>query len=158
VILEWLLDGMPGGTIFVLLIAMIISFINAGIYRLLIGKLIGWKEYKRLQKELKKLQTEFRQILRTKDQKAIEKFEKKRKRMLQIQMKVMKPQTYMFGLSFIYILVWWFFLIPIYGMEILAVVPGITQLSVVWWYFLCSALFGTLSYRLFGIITEEEEE
>ncbi len=157
-ILEWLLDGMPGGTIFVLLIAMIISFINAGIYRLLIGKLIGWKEYKRLQKELKKLQTEFRQILRTKDQKAIEKFEKKRKRMLQIQMKVMKPQTYMFGLSFIYILVWWFFLIPIYGMEILAVVPGITQLSVVWWYFLCSALFGTLSYRLFGIITEEEEE
>lgn len=157
-ILEWLLDGMPGGTIFVLLIAMIISFINAGIYRLLIGKLIGWKEYKRLQKELKKLQTEFRQILRTKDQKAIEKFEKKRKRMLQIQMKVMKPQTYMFGLSFIYILVWWFFLIPIYGMEILAVIPGITQLSVVWWYFLCSALFGTLSYRLFGIITEEEEE
>ena len=157
-ILEWLLDGMPGGTIFVLLIAMIISFINAGIYRLLIGKLIGWKEYKRLQKELKKLQTEFRQILRTKDQKAIEKFEKKRKRMLQIQMKVMKPQTYMFGLSFIYILVWWFFLIPIYGMEILAVIPGITQLSVVWWYFLCSALFGTLSYRLFGITTEEEEE
>ena len=157
-ILEWLLDGMPGGTIFVLLIAIVISFINAGIYRLLIGKLIGWKEYKRLQKELRKLQTEFRQILRTKDQKAIEKFEKKRKRMLQIQMKVMKPQTYMFGLSFIYILVWWFFLIPIYGMEILAVVPGITQLSVVWWYFLCSALFGTLSYRLFGIITEEGEE
>ena len=157
-ILEWLLNGMPGGTIFVLLIAMVISFINAGIYRLLIGKLIGWKEYKRLQKELKKLQTEFQQILRTKDQKAIEKFEKKRKRMLQIQMKVMKPQTYMFGLSFIYILVWWLFLIPVYGMEILAVIPGITQLSVVWWYFLCSALFGTLSYRLFGITTEEEEE
>jgi len=158
VILEWLLNGMPGGTIFVLLIAMVISFINAGIYRLLIGKLIGWKEYKRLQKELKKLQTEFQQVLRTKDQKAIEKFEKKRKRMLQIQTKVMKPQTYMFGLSFIYILVWWFFLIPVYGMEILAVIPGITQLSVVWWYFLCSALFGTLSYRLFGITTEEEEE
>ena len=157
-ILEWLLNGMPGGTIFVLLIAMVISFINAGIYRLLIGKLIGWKEYKRLQKELKKLQTEFQQVLRTKDQKAIEKFEKKRKRMLQIQMKVMKPQTYMFGLSFIYILVWWLFLIPVYGMEILAVIPGITQLSVVWWYFLCSALFGTLSYRLFGITTEEEEE
>jgi len=156
-ILDWFLNGMPGGTIFVLLIAMTISFINAGIYRLLIGKVIGWKEYKRLQKELKKLQTEFRQILKLKDQKATEKFEKKRKRMLQIQAKVMKPQTYMFGLSFIYILVWWLFLIPAYGMEILAVIPGIMELTVVWWYFLCSFLFGTLSYRVFGIIAEEED-
>lgn len=156
-ILDWFLNGMPGGTIFVLLIAMIISFINAGIYRLLIGRMIGWKEYKRLQKELKKLQMEFRQILRSKDQKALEKFEKKRKRMVQIQAKVMRPQTYMFGLSLLYIFVWWFFLIPVYGMEILAKIPGVTELSVVWWYFLCSFLFGTLSYRLFGIIAEEEE-
>jgi len=157
-ILEWLLNGMPGGTIFVLLIAIIISLINSGIYRMLIGKLVGWKEYRRLQKELKKLQAEFRQILRSKDQKAIEKFEKKRRRMLQIQAKVMKPQGYMFVLSFTYILIWWFFLIPVYGMEILAEIPGINmKLSVVWWYFLCSFLFGTLSYRIFGIITEEEE-
>jgi uncharacterized membrane protein (DUF106 family) len=159
--LEWLLTSkMPevaiSDTISVLLVAMGISMINSGIYRLLISKLVGWKEYKKLQKELKKLQAEFRQVLRSKDQKAIEKFEKKRRRMLQIQTKIMKPQGYLFVLSFSYILVWWVFLIPAYGEKTLAVIPGIMELSVVWWYFLSSALFGTLFYRIFGIITEEE--
>ncbi|RLI22791.1 hypothetical protein DRO54_00200 [Candidatus Bathyarchaeota archaeon] len=157
--LTWLFSPqMPGGTIAVLLISMGISFLNAGVYRLLITKMVGWKEYRKLQNELKKLQNEFRQILRSKDQEALEKFEKKRRRMLQIQARIMKPQGYLFILGFSYILVWWFFLIPTYGAAPLAVIPGFMELSVVWWYFLCSALFGTLSYRVFGIIVEEEEE
>ena len=146
------------GTVIVLLVAMGISFINAGIYRLLINKMVGWKEYRRLQKELRKLQAEFRQILRSKDKEALEKFEKKRRRMLQIQTKIMKPQGYLFLIGFSYLLVWWLFLIPVYGAAPLAIIPGIMELPVVWWYFLCSALFGTLSYRVFGIMTEEEEE
>jgi len=150
---------MPGGTIAVLLIAMGISFVNAGIYRLLINKMVGWREYRKLQKELKKLQKEFQQILKSKDQEALQKFEKKRRRMLQIQAKIMKPQGYLFLIGFSYIIVWWFFLIPIYGMAPLAIIPGVNiELSVVWWYFLCSALFGTLFYRVFGITIEEGEE
>ena len=147
---------MPGSTIAVLLIAMGISFINAGIYRLLINKMVGWREYKKLQKELKKLQKEFRQILRSKDQEALQKFEKKRRKMLQIQTKIMKPQGYLFLVGFSYIIIWWFFLIPIYGSAPLAIIPGVKiELSVIWWYFLCSALFGTIFYRVFGIVTEE---
>ena len=143
---------MPGGTIAVLLIAMGISFVNAGIYRLLISKMVGWREYRKLQKE-------FQQILKSKDQEALQKFEKKRRRMLQIQAKIMKPQGYLFLIGFSYIIIWWFLLIPIYGMAPLAIIPGVNmELSVVWWYFLCSALFGTLFYRVFGIVVEEGEE
>jgi len=161
--LEWLLsDQAPAVTIVIFLTAMIISLINSGIYRLLISKMIGLREYRKLQKELRRLQNEFRQILRTKDQKAIEKFEKKRKRMLQIQAKIMKPQGYLYLISFSYILVWWLFLGNLATAKVIAWIPGIAQLSGYWgvagWYFLCSALFGTLFYRVFGIINEEGEE
>ena len=161
--LEWLLsDQAPAVTMVIFLTAMIISLINSGIYRLLISKMIGLREYRKLQKELRRLQNEFRQILRTKDQKAIEKFEKKRKRMLQIQAKIMKPQMYLYLISFSYILVWWLFLANLATAKVIAWIPGIAQLSGYWgvagWYFLCSALFGTLFYRIFGIVVEEGEE
>jgi len=161
--LEWLLsDQAPAVTIVIFLTAMIISLINSGIYRLLINKMIGLREYRKLQKELRRLQNEFRQILRTKDQKAIEKFEKKRRRMLQIQAKIMKPQGYLYLISFSYFLVWWLFLGRLAAAEMIAWIPGIVQLSGYWgvagWYFLCSALFGTLFYRIFGITIEEGEE
>jgi len=161
--LEWLLsDQAPAVTIVIFLTAMIISLINSGIYRLLISKMIGIREYRKLQKELRRLQNEFRQILRTKDQKAIEKFEKKRKRMLQIQAKIMKPQGYLYLISFSYILVWWLFLGSLATDKVIVWIPGIVQLSGYWgvagWYFLCSALFGTLFYRVFGITIEEGEE
>ena len=161
--LEWLLsDQAPAVTIVIFLTAMIISLINSGIYRLLISKMIGLREYRKLQKELRRLQNEFRQILRTKDQKAIEKFEKKRKRMLQIQAKIMKPQMYLYLVNFSYILVWWLFLANLATADLIAWIPGIAQLSGYWgvvgWYFLCSALFGTLFYRVFGITIEEGEE
>ena len=161
--LEWLLsDQAPAVTIVIFLTAMIISLINSGIYRLLISKMIGLREYRKLQKELRRLQNEFRQILRTKDQKAIEKFEKKRKRMLQIQAKIMKPQGYLYLISFSYILVWWLFLANLATAKVIAWIPGIAQLSGYWgvagWYFLCSALFGTIFYRVFGIVVEEGEE
>ena len=161
--LEWLLsDQAPAVTIVIFLTAMIISLISSGIYRLLISKMIGLREYRKLQKELRRLQNEFRQILKTKDQKAIEKFEKKRKRMLQIQAKIMKPQGYLYLISFSYILVWWLFLGKLGTGDLIAWIPGIVQLSGYWgvagWYFLCSALFGTLFYRIFGITIEEGEE
>jgi len=161
--LEWLLSSQaPVVTIVIFLTAMTISLINSGIYRFLIGRMIGLREYRKLQKELRRLQAEFRQILRTKDQKAIEKFEKKRKRMLQIQAKIMKPQGYLYLISFSYILVWWLFLGKFSEAEMIAWIPGITILSGYWgvagWYFLCSALFGTLFYRVFGIVVEEGEE
>ena len=161
--LEWLLsDQAPAVTMVIFLTAMIISLINSGIYRLLINKMIGLREYRKLQKELRRLQNEFRQILRTKDQKAIEKFEKKRKRMLQIQARIMKPQMYLYLVSFSYILVWWLFLGNLATAKVIDWIPGIAQLSGYWgvagWYFLCSALFGTLFYRIFGITIEEGEE
>ena len=158
--LEWLLSGQaPAVTMVIFLTAMTISLINSGIYRLLISKMIGIREYRKLQKELRRLQNEFRQILRTKDQKAIE---KKRKRMLQIQAKIMKPQGYLYLISFSYFLVWWLFLGNLATAKVIAWIPGIAQLSGYWgvagWYFLCSALFGTLFYRVFGITIEEGEE
>lgn len=158
--LDWLFSPqLPGGTIGIMLIAAIISLINAGIYRLLINKLVGFREYRKLQNELRKLQREFQQILRSGDKEALHKFEKKRKRMLQIQAKVSKPQTFVILIGFSYIVIWWLFLLPVYGNTPLATIPGINlQLHVVWWYFLCSMLFGTIFYRIFGIITEESEE
>jgi len=72
-----------------------------------------------------------------------------------MQKKMANPQIILFGLSFSYILIWWFIILPLYGASIIAYIPGIGGINVMWWYFICSMLFGMFSSRLLGIMPIE---
>lgn len=152
----WLLAPKPPvATVIIMLICMAVSFLNSSVNRLLITRLVGWEQYKIVQKELAEYRALTTQAIRSKDQKLMEKLKKKEPQILNMQKKTTKPQMIMIALSFSYLLIWWLVLIPIYGINIVAYIPGIGGIPVVWWYFICSFLFGTLSSRVLGIMPIE---
>ena len=150
--IEWFLTpNAPVATIVIMLICITISFLNSSINRLLVSRFVGWEQYRVMQKEISEHRSQTTQAMRKKDKKLLEKIKKKEPQILNMQKKMAKPQLVLFALSFSYILVWWLILIPIYGPNIVAYIPGIGPIPVIWWYFICSFLFGTLSSRLLGI-------
>ncbi|MFP3984826.1 MAG: EMC3/TMCO1 family protein [Candidatus Bathyarchaeia archaeon] len=150
--MEWLLAPQaPGATIFILLICIAISCANSSINRLLINRLIGWEEYQKMQKELAEYRSLSSKAMRSKDQKLLKKVEKQRSRISNIQKQMSKPQTILFVISFSYIIIWWLFLIPFYGSNPVAFIPGLGGVPVVWWYFPCSLFFGTVFSRILGV-------
>ena len=149
------LSQIPMATITIILISMTISFANSALNRLLVSRLVGWKEYKKSQKELAEYRSQTSLAMRTKDKKLLEKLKKKESQIMNMQKKMAKPQLILFVLSFSYILIWWFVLTPTYGVNTVAYVPGIGSINVFYWYFISSMLFGTLSSRLLGIMPIE---
>lgn len=153
--IDWLLmPWAPGAAIIIMLICIAISFMNSCINRLLINRLVGWKQYRAMQKEISEYRSQTTKAIRTKDKKLLEKLKKKETQILNMQKKMAKPQLFLFALSFSYIIIWWL-LTPIYGRYPVAYIPIIGPANVFWWYFICSLLFGTLSSRLLGIMPIE---
>jgi len=154
--MEWLLTPeLPGATVAIMLISFCISLINSSVNRILINLTVGWKQYKVIQKETAEFQAQSRQALRTKDKKILEKLKKKEPQILQNQKKIVKPQMIMTGLSFSYLFIWWFLLIPFYDWKTVAYIPGIGGVNVIWWYFICSLFFQVISSHLLGIMSIE---
>jgi uncharacterized membrane protein (DUF106 family) len=149
----------PVATLVVMLVAVAISFLNMGINRLLITRMCGWEEYKVMRKETSEYQSQLMQAMRANDTKRVEKLKRKESQMRAMQSKMMKPQMILFPISMSYIVIWWFFLIPTFGNDAVAIVPGIALnitaiangLPVIYWYMLCSFFFGTLASRIIGV-------
>ena len=141
----------PTSTLIIMAISIIISFVNMGINRLLITKLVGWEQYRTMQREITEYRNQTMQALRAKDTKLQEKLKKKESQINSMQMKISKPQFILLPISFSYIVIWIFFLTPHNFPHPLAYLPGLLNLPVVYWYFLCSLLFGTLAGRVIGI-------
>ena len=141
----------PYSTLLIMAIAVIISFVNMGINRLLVTRLVGWNEYRTMQREISEYRSQTMAAMRSKDQKLTEKLKKKESQINSMQMKISKPQLYLIPISFSYILIWIFFLTPKNFPNPVAFLPGIMNLPVVYWYFLCSLLFGTLASRIIGV-------
>jgi uncharacterized membrane protein (DUF106 family) len=96
--------------------------------------------------------------MRANDTKRVEKLKRKESQMRNMQNKMMKPQMILFPISMSYIVIWWFFLIPTFGGDAVAILPGIapgalmaTGLPVIYWYMICSFFFGTLASRVIGV-------
>ncbi|MEM3609061.1 MAG: hypothetical protein QXV87_01780 [Candidatus Bathyarchaeia archaeon] len=140
-------------TIEVMLISLTLSFSISSINRILISKLVGWKQYRVMQKEIAEYQAQASKALRTKDKKLMEKIKKKEPQIMNMQKKLLKPQLVLFGLSFIYFFIWPI-LMPIYSGNV-AYIPGIGGISFIYWYMICSLLFGVLSSRLLGTMPIE---
>ncbi|RLI18518.1 hypothetical protein DRO44_00935 [Candidatus Bathyarchaeota archaeon] len=154
--LEWLLmPQAPGATVAIMIICALISFANSSINRFLINRLVGWKQYRIMQKEIAEYQSLTRQALRTKDKKLMEKIKKKEPQIMNMQKKMAKPQLIMFAIPFLYLLVWWLVLLPLYGANPVAYIPGIGGIPIFYWYFIASSLFGILASRLLGMMPIE---
>ena len=143
----------PVATLVVMLVAVAVSFLNMVINRLLVTRICGWEEYKVMRKETSEYQSQLMQAMRAKDTKRVEKLKKKETQIRNMQSKMMKPTMILLPISMSYIVIWWFFLIPTFGGDAVAVVPGLapTGIPVIYWYMICSFFFGTLASRIAGV-------
>lgn len=143
----------PIATLVIMLIAIAISFINMVINRLLITRICGWEEYKVMRKETSEYQSQLMAAMRANDTKRVEKLKKKESQIRNMQSKMMKPQMILLPISFSYIIIWYIFLIPTFGANAVAVVPGLAPagIPVIYWYMVCSFFFGTLASRIVGV-------
>lgn len=143
----------PLATLVIMLVAVAISFINMGINRLVITRICGWETYRVMRKETSEYQSQLMQAMRAKDTKRVEKLRKKESQMRNMQSKMMKPTMIMLPISFSYIIIWYIFLIPTFGANAVAFVPGLAPagIPVIYWYMICSFFFGTLASRIVGV-------
>ncbi len=167
--------SLPTATLIIMGIAAGIAFANSGVNRVLINYFIGWEQYRVMQKEMAEYRSETMAAARANDKKQMEKLKKKQSQINSMQQKMFKPQMLQIGISFIYLIVWFLVLIPVFGSIPMAYVPGIgtianasfpvagvagapvpDAISVVYWYPMCSLFFGLLSQRVIGIMPIEQ--
>lgn len=147
---------LPVATLVIMGIAAGIAFLNSGINRILIGYFIGWEQYRVMQKEMAEYRSETMAAARAGDKKQMEKLKKKQSQINNMQSKMLKPQMLQFGISFVYIIVWFLVLIPLFGNTTMAYIPGIGGIPVFWWYPMTSVFFGLLSSRIIGVMPIEQ--
>jgi len=143
------ISAIPTATVLIMLISATISLINMGLNRLLISRMIGWQEYKAMQKETSEYNSQRMQALRANDTKALEKLKKKESQMRNMQAKMLKPQLFLFLFTIVYFVIW-----PIlngFFPDSVAVVPGFGPQPFFIWYLICAFFFGTLAGKVVGI-------
>jgi uncharacterized membrane protein (DUF106 family) len=139
----------PWAPLSIMLISIAISFMNVGLNRLLISRMVGWHEYRAIQKELAEYNALRMKALRANDTKLLEKLKKKDAQMKTLQMKMSKPQLFLFPMMFIYFIIW-----PIiagFYPNPVIYLPGFGPQPFYIWYLVCSFFFGTLASKLIGI-------
>ena len=151
------ISAIPLAPVVIMLIAVTVSFLNMGINRLLITRMCGWKEYQVMRKETSEYRSRLMKAMRANDQKLVTKLKKKESQINRMQQKMAKPSMILIPISFSYIVIWYVFLIPVYGANPVAFVPGIAPgvlmpdgIPVFIWYMICSFFFGTLAGRIIG--------
>jgi uncharacterized membrane protein (DUF106 family) len=161
-------------TLAIMGIAAGIAFLNSGINRVLINYFVGWEQYRVMQKEMAEYRSETMAAMRANDKKQVEKLKKKDSQIKNMQAKMMKPQIVQFGISFVYLIVWFLVLTPTFHNTPMAFIPGIGTIAnaqaivngvgaavpnaipVFYWYPVCSLFFGLLSSRIIGIMPIEQ--
>jgi len=131
-----IISEIPLATVIIMLTAVAVSFLNMVIHRLLITRMCGWEEYKVMQKETSEYRSQMMKAMRANNTKLIEKLKKKETQINNMQKKMMKPQTILIPISFSYIIIWYVFLIPTFGANAVAVLPGLAPdgIPVIYWY------------------------
>jgi uncharacterized membrane protein (DUF106 family) len=143
------ISAIPVSTFVIMGIAISISFLNMGLNRLLITRMIGWHEYRSMQKELSEYNSQRMTALRANDQKTLEKLKKKESQIQAMQTKMFKPQLLLIPFTFIYIIIW-----PVlvgYFPSSVAYIPGLGGVPFFYWYLACSFFFGTIASRVIGV-------
>src|SRR5512139_1296292 len=157
------ISAIPWSTLSIMAISIIIAFVNSGLNRFLVSRFVGWDSYRTMQKEMAEYRSQQMAAARAGDKKQLEKLKKKESQIMNMQTKMAKPQMLLLGISFIYIIIWIFVLTPTFGSTPVAYLPGFSQflgndlgqISVFYWYPICSLFFGTLASRILGIMPME---
>jgi uncharacterized membrane protein (DUF106 family) len=151
----------PFATLAIMGVAVVISFANMTLNRVLITRMIGWKEYRSMQKELSEYNAQQMAAIRAKDEKTIEKLKKKQPQIQSMQTKMFKPQLLLLPITFVYLIIWpalqGFFMVNGVSAAV-AYVPGINAMPggapgvpFFYWYLICSFFFGTIASRIIGV-------
>jgi uncharacterized membrane protein (DUF106 family) len=139
----------PVQTLLIMLVAVTISVINMGLNRFLISRMVGWQEYRTMQKEMAEYNSQRMQALRANDTKQLERLKKRESQIKNMTAKMAKPQLLLFPITFIYLIIW-----PVlqgYFPGYVAVVPGFGPIPFYIWYLICSFFFGTLASKVIGV-------
>jgi len=145
----------PYSTFFILLLSFFLSLVTSLTNRLLTNRaqMNAWSQ------EISEWNKELRNAQRNKDKKTLEKLMKKQKYILQLQSKMTWQSMKTSFIWFIpLLLLWWFFLTPLYtrgGPIAVAYIPWFESdplpLPYAYWYLLCSVLSSALLTRLLGL-------
>ncbi len=157
------ITSLPLATIIIMVISAAIAFLNSGINRFLINYFVGWEQYRVMQKEMNEYRSETMKAMRANDKKQIEKLKKKESQVKNMQAKMVKPQMVQFAISFVYLIMWFLVLTPVFGGTPMAFIPGIGKIvsstpnaiPVFYWYPISSFFFGLLSSHVLGIMPIE---
>jgi uncharacterized membrane protein (DUF106 family) len=144
----------PLATLAIMGVAVVISFANMALNRVLITKMIGWKEYRSMQKEMAEYNSQQMAAIRAKDEKTLEKLKKKQPQIQSMQTKMFKPQLLLLPITFIYLIIWpalqGYFSINGVAQPV-AYLPGFGSVPFFYWYLICSFFFGTIASRIIGV-------
>jgi uncharacterized membrane protein (DUF106 family) len=159
-ILPPILQTIPNATLFIFGLAALISLLTTSVNRLLTNP----EQAKSARREVTEWSKELRQAQRDKDKKNIEKLMKKQQYMMQIQTKMMWQSMKVSLLFIVPLLLMWQVLGGFYSGRAIAYLPGIGanlplpifSSSLIWFYLLCSLLFGTAFSHVLGIIEVSE--
>lgn len=167
----WLAE-LPISTVFILLLAMLMTFLTSLINRHLTSE-EQLRQMRAWRREVAAWNADFRKAKRTGDKKLLQKVMKKEKRIRQIQMKMASQSLRQMKTIPIFMLLFVFVWLPLtgriplpflYGVQlfeapfssggVVAYLPwleGVLPLDLFGWYFLCSIAFGALFTRVFGL-------
>jgi uncharacterized membrane protein (DUF106 family) len=165
-ILPPILQTIPYATLFIFGLAALISLLTTFVNRLLTNP----EQSKSVRREVGEWNRELRQAQRDKDKKTIEKLMKKQQYIMQLQTKMLWQSMKVSLLFLIPLLLMWqvlggFYSDPTTHQAIpIAYLPGIGanlpipifSSSLIWWYLLCSLLFGTTFSHIFGMVEVSE--
>jgi uncharacterized membrane protein (DUF106 family) len=157
-----LLQEIPFSTLFLLALAVLISFLTSLSNRLLTDP----EKSKTWRKEVSEWNREFQEARRGGDKKRLEKVMKRQKEILQLQSKMMWQSMKVTLIFFVPLIIIWSILGGFYiGADnkpiSIAYLPGVGSVvpiplfslnSLIWWYLACSMLFGTVFSHVFGIV------
>jgi uncharacterized membrane protein (DUF106 family) len=150
--------NMPVSTIFVVFLAILLTFITSLANRLLTNReqLAGWR------KQVSEWQKEFNEARKSGDKKELEKVMRKQKQIMQIQSKMFTQQMKVTLIFIVPFFLFWTWLNAVYTQNGVAVtvafLPGFGGLNVFYWYLLCSLAFGTIFSHILGIGLGATEE
>ena len=154
------LKVIPVSTLFLFLLSALISLLTSLTNRLLTNP----EKSKAWRKEISEWNNELREARREDDKKHLEKVMKKQKQILQLQSKMSMQSMKVTLIFLVPLLIIWQVLGGFFVGRNIAYLPGIGAIlpipifntSLIWWYLLCSMMFGTIFSHLLGIIEVSE--
>ncbi len=150
---------LPYSTIFILVLALTVSFLTSLANRLLSNP----EKSKAWRKEISEWNGELRKAQKEGDKKTLDRLMKRQKEIMQLQSRMMWQSMKVTLLFIVPLFLIWQFLGSVYVINSspapVAYFPGfgpilpipIFQISLIWWYLISSMLFGTIFSHVFGL-------